>query len=115
MKGKESMTLDRVLSRFGPASRTLACTWIAEGRVKVNGRVVRNPETWIHPGRDALHLDGKRLKQARRIHLPPFQGSGPHCPEPRAALRLPGAIVFAPMLSLNLDYQLGGTGIPVHV
>jgi len=63
------MTLDRVLSRFGLASRTLACRWIRAGRVKVNGRKVTDPEVWVKPGQDAVHLDGKRLKQARKIYL----------------------------------------------
>lgn len=69
MKGKEAMTLDRVLSRFGLASRTVARGWIAEGRIKVNGKVVRNPETWVRPGQDVVHLDGRKLKRARRVYL----------------------------------------------
>jgi len=69
MKDKAAMTLDRVLSRFGRGSRTVASEWIRAGRVKVNGRIVRNPDTWVRPGQDALHLDGTRLKQARKIYL----------------------------------------------
>lgn len=69
MKQKAAMTLDRVLSRFGLASRTVACRWIRDGRVKVNGRVVRNTEVWVQPSQDVLHLDGKRLRQARKIYL----------------------------------------------
>jgi 23S rRNA pseudouridine2605 synthase len=76
MKGKEAMTLDRVLSRFGLASRTEASAWIQEGRVKVNGRVVRDPALWVRPARDALHLDGKRVKQARRITLLYYKPKG---------------------------------------
>jgi 23S rRNA pseudouridine2605 synthase len=63
------MTLDRVLSRFGLASRTVARDAILAGRVKVNGRVVRDPDRWTEPDSEAIHLDGKRLKQARKIYL----------------------------------------------
>ncbi len=69
MKSKESMTLDRVLSRLGIASRTLSRQVIAEGRIKVNGRVVRDADLWIHLETDVIHLDGKRLRRARKIYL----------------------------------------------
>jgi pseudouridine synthase len=69
MKEKVAMTLDRVLSRFGMASRTMASDWIRDGRVKVNGRIVRNPDAWVRPCQDALHLDGNRMKQARKVYL----------------------------------------------
>jgi len=63
------MTLDRVLSRFGLASRSMAREAILSGRVKVNGRVVKDPDLWTEPGTDAVHLDGKRLRQARKVYL----------------------------------------------
>jgi pseudouridine synthase len=63
------MTLDRVLSRFGLASRTVARRAIVAGRMKVNGRTERNPDVWIDPDRDAFHLDGQRLKPARKRYL----------------------------------------------
>jgi 23S rRNA pseudouridine2605 synthase len=68
MKTKSVMTLDRVLSRFGLASRTAARDAILAGRVKVNGRIVRNPDQWTDPQEAAIHLDGNRLKQARKIY-----------------------------------------------
>jgi pseudouridine synthase len=63
------MTLDRVLSRFGLASRTEAREAICAGRLKVNGRVVRDPDCWVRPGEDTFHFDGERLKPARRVYL----------------------------------------------
>lgn len=69
MKAKFSMTLDRVLSRFGLASRTAAREAIREGRLKLNGRVVRDPDVWVRPDRDTVHFDGRRLKPARKIYL----------------------------------------------
>ncbi|KAF1691427.1 pseudouridine synthase [Pseudoxanthomonas jiangsuensis] len=43
--------LARVLSKAGLCSRTEAARWIREGRVSVDGRVVRDPE---HPLRDGM-------------------------------------------------------------
>jgi len=69
MNSKPAITLDRVLSRFGLASRAEACETIRAGRLKVNGRVVRDPNCWVKPEIDVFHLDGRRLKPARRTYL----------------------------------------------
>lgn len=69
MNSKSPMTLDRVLSHFGLASRNAARKAIRAGRLKVNGHVVRDPERWVHPERDTLQLDGERLKPTRRTYL----------------------------------------------
>jgi 23S rRNA pseudouridine2605 synthase len=68
MKTKNTMTLDRVLSRFGLSSRTAAREAILAGRVKVNGRVVRDPDRWTDPREESVHLDGNRLRPARKIY-----------------------------------------------
>jgi len=57
------MTLDRVLSRFGLASRTAAREAILAGQVKVNGRVVRDPDRWTDPRE--LHNGEKSPRQGR--------------------------------------------------
>jgi pseudouridine synthase len=69
MKSKPTITLDRVLSRLGLASRTAARHAILAGRLKVNGRVVRDPDQWVQPDRDSLQFDGQRLKPARKVYL----------------------------------------------
>ena len=69
MKSKRAMTLDRVLSRFGLASRSIAREAIMSGRVKINGRVVRDPDVWTEPRSDIIHLDGKRLRQVRKVYI----------------------------------------------
>jgi pseudouridine synthase len=63
------MTLDRVLSRFGLASRTAARQAILAGRLKVNGKLARDPDLWVQPDRVTLHLDGQRLRPARKTYL----------------------------------------------
>jgi pseudouridine synthase len=69
MKSKTLMTLDRLLSRLGIASRTAARAAVLEGRLKLNGQVVRDPDRWVRPGHDVVHLNGQRLKPARKIYL----------------------------------------------
>jgi 23S rRNA pseudouridine2605 synthase len=65
---KPRVTLDRVLSKAGIASRTTTREWIQEGRVKVNGRVMRNPDHWIET-KDVVHLDGRKIHDARKIYV----------------------------------------------
>jgi 23S rRNA pseudouridine2605 synthase len=69
MKSKPTMTLDRVLSRMGHASRTEARAAILAGRMKVNGRTVRDPGAWVRPDRDAVLFDGRRVEHARKRYL----------------------------------------------
>jgi 23S rRNA pseudouridine2605 synthase len=69
MKTKQTMTLDRLLSRFGVASRSVARKAITDGRVSLNGRVVRDPECWVTPGADRVQLDGQRLRPERKVYL----------------------------------------------
>jgi 23S rRNA pseudouridine2605 synthase len=68
-KSKPAMTLDRVLSRYGLASRTAAREAIRAGRLRVNGRVIRDADFWVKPETDKIQLDGNRLKRQRRIYL----------------------------------------------
>jgi 23S rRNA pseudouridine2605 synthase len=69
LKSKTKITLDRVASRFGISSRTDSRKAIVEGRVKVNGRTVRDPDIWVDPEKDAIQLDGAKLKPARKRYL----------------------------------------------
>ncbi len=64
-------TLDRVLSKAGLASRTQARSWIANGRVAVNGRLIQTPDHWVDIDRDRVTLDGSPLQslQGRYILL----------------------------------------------
>jgi pseudouridine synthase len=66
---KPRVTLDRVLSRAGIASRTTTREWISSGRVKVNGRIVKNPDHWVETGRDVVHLDGMKLRAEKKIYI----------------------------------------------
>ncbi len=69
-------TLDRVISQAGIGSRTEARAWITAGRVQVNGKIVRNAEEWIAPGKDKVRLDGKPLESADPIYVLLYKPKG---------------------------------------
>lgn len=48
----------RVLSKLGLGSRTQAARWVRNGRVSVNGQVVRDPDFPVRQGRDVVAFDG---------------------------------------------------------
>ena len=79
-------TLERVLSKAGLGSRTEARKWIAGGRVKVNGRVVTDPDQWIDLERDRVAFDNKPLRLETTpdgIGVTARRGSGPHLGGPQ--------------------------------
>jgi pseudouridine synthase len=69
-------TLERVFSRLGIGSRTEARSWIGNGRVRVNGKVVLNPDQWVDLDRDRIELDGKPLRAAQKVYLVLYKPKG---------------------------------------
>ena len=65
------MGLARVLSKRGLCSRTQAAEWIRSGRVRVDGRVVRDPEFPTVAGKHRIAVDGRGLDEVpgARLHL----------------------------------------------
>ena len=68
--------LQKILARAGLASRREAERWIADGRVSVNGAVIRKLGSQADPGKDSIKVDGKRIKPAAAplyyaFHKPP--------------------------------------------
>ncbi|TMN19812.1 pseudouridine synthase [Pseudoxanthomonas sp. X-1] len=61
--------LARALSKLGLCSRTEAARWIAAGRVRVDGRVVRDPEFPTVAGRSRIEVDGQPDAGAERRYL----------------------------------------------
>jgi 23S rRNA pseudouridine2605 synthase len=59
----------RVLSKQGLASRTQAAQWVREGRVRVNGRLVRDPEAPFVQGEDMFVVDGLEKSPANFQYL----------------------------------------------
>jgi 23S rRNA pseudouridine2605 synthase len=62
-------TLERILSKAGLGSRKEARMWIGDGRVQVNGNVVRDPDAWIDVERDSVAFDGEELRNEERVYL----------------------------------------------
>ncbi len=68
--------LQKIIARAGLASRREAERWIVEGRIAVNGTVVRELGTQADPARDSIKVDGKRIRPAAAplyyaFHKPP--------------------------------------------
>lgn len=61
--------LARVLSKLGVCSRSQAEKAIQEGRVSVDGRVVRDPERPADPERQRICLDDEVITAAKRIYI----------------------------------------------
>jgi 23S rRNA pseudouridine2605 synthase len=59
----------RVISKLGLGSRTQAAQWVREGRVRVNGQVVRDPELAVRQGLDRIDVDGHAAARAKRVAL----------------------------------------------
>ena len=61
--------LARVISKMGLGSRTQAARWVMEGRVRVNGREVRDPQFPILQGIDSIQIDGRAAAMAEPLAL----------------------------------------------
>lgn len=69
-------TLERVLSKAGLGSRVEARRWVHARRVKVNGRVIENPDHWVDLERDKVAFDGKPLQRRERVYLLLYKPTG---------------------------------------
>jgi pseudouridine synthase len=58
--------LQKILSQAGIASRRAAERLIADGRVTVNGKTVREMGTKADPAADDIRVDGRRIKSPER-------------------------------------------------
>jgi len=57
----------RVISKLGLGSRTQGAQWVREGRVRVNGRVVRDAEFPVREHVDRIDVDGQDTLPAKRL------------------------------------------------
>lgn len=61
--------LARALSKLGYCSRSQAWALIQAGRVRLNGRLCRNPEAPVDLKRDRFEVDGLGIQAAARAYL----------------------------------------------
>ena len=59
----------RAISKRGLGSRTQAARWVHEGRVQVNGKVVRDAEFPVRPDLDRVEVDEQECLTAPRLAL----------------------------------------------
>ncbi len=57
----------RAISKLGLGSRTQGAQWVKEGRVRVNDRVVTDPEFPVSQGRDRVTVEGLASPRARLV------------------------------------------------
>jgi 23S rRNA pseudouridine2605 synthase len=57
------------MSKSGYCSRSQAFDLICAGRVAVNGRVRRDPESPVHSSKDRIEIDGVPLRESMKIYL----------------------------------------------
>jgi len=67
--GSPTVSLARALSKLGYCSRTEGESLVRAGRVRVNGRVVREPSARVDLRRDRLAVDGARVAAERKVYL----------------------------------------------
>ena len=67
--GERRIGLARVLSKRGLCSRSQAALWIAEGRVTVDGRVVRDPEFAISGDLQRIVVAGLESDENEHLYL----------------------------------------------
>ena len=59
----------RAISKLGLGSRTQAARWVAEGRVRVNGKRVADPEFPVRAGVDRVEVEGVGDARVERVVL----------------------------------------------
>lgn len=57
----------RAISKLGLGSRAQGAQWIKEGRVRVNGRVVTDPEFPVNHDRDRIAVEGLESSRPRMV------------------------------------------------
>ena len=70
------MRLDRWMATLGACSRSEGKAWIRDGKVAVNGRIIRDSALSFDTEKDALALDGKTLDGRVMRHVMMFKPRG---------------------------------------
>ncbi len=65
---REGQRIAKVMARAGLCSRRDAESWILEGRVSVNGKILESPAFNVS-AEDDVRVDGQRVKEAERTRL----------------------------------------------
>ena len=63
------VSIPRALSKLGICSRAEGVRMVEAGRVRVNGKLAKDPAQRITPETDSIELDGKSIIRAERVYL----------------------------------------------
>ena len=63
------VSIPRALSKLGICSRTEGVRMVEDGRVRVNGRLARDPAQRITPETDTIEVDGKATIRIERVYV----------------------------------------------
>ena len=72
MRGKiadRRVGLARALSKLGYCSRSRASELIRDGRVRLNGKIHRDPEAPSHPEKDLIEVDGRAVLTTGKVYV----------------------------------------------
>ncbi len=119
------LRLNKILAQAGLTSRRGADGLVLDGRVAVNGVVVREPGTLADPDVDDVRLDGRRVgaaepRQYLLLHKPAGYVSSRHDPEGRAVVTdlVPRGARLFPVGRLDVDVEgvllLTNDGVLTH-
>ncbi len=64
-----TVSVPRALSKLGVCSRAQGVRLVEAGRVRINGRVVRDVNLRINPERDAIDVDGMAIVRSARVYV----------------------------------------------
>jgi 23S rRNA pseudouridine2605 synthase len=81
------LRLQKYLAEAGVASRRAGERLILAGQVAVNGQVIHELGTKVHPQRDLVEVNGLPVRPRRKIHLVLHKPRGYHCTRLDAASR----------------------------
>lgn len=76
MKSQNTVCLDRALSKLGILSRTKALEYILAGRVKVDGKVTKEPNKKVVPEIIKIEIDNKLQHRAKNITIAFYKPQG---------------------------------------
>jgi 23S rRNA pseudouridine2605 synthase len=68
-KGKHQISLARALSKLGVASRTQAAELIREGKIAIDGTIIRSPEIWIDLKHEKISVAQKAVHKPAMVYL----------------------------------------------
>ncbi|MFT7464077.1 MAG: 23S rRNA pseudouridine2605 synthase [Pseudohongiellaceae bacterium] len=87
--------LQKVMAACGAGSRRQCETFIADGRVQVDGKVIQEPGTLVDPETQELRFDFEVLSMPTQLYYLLHKPSGVICSQ-RISPEMPRAIDFAP-------------------